>query len=262
MAAVPPAPTAVQDVEPGQGRLTGAEVAVEVGDAVARVRARYRLEGRVPLELRTLRSPGQRVAELAAESGVLPGGVEGTPGSLPWGVERAAGLLRLRFEAPTDSAGLAWYRHRNRVPPEPGPPAWELRLSYRVDGDPSRIPLFVPATPTDVDSRLEIRIRGLDPEADLERAFPRFEWAGEGEGPEGGAVAVARPPNLPTFAVLPARTTLLTLNEAADLLVVVVLVGATGGWLLWRRREARRLRTGRDGRRIRSEPDPRGAGEP
>ena len=109
-------------------------------------------------------------------------------------------------------------------------------LEYRVVGDLTRVPLFVPSAPTDPDnSAVELRVRGyrfLDAVGD---AFPRFVAAGDG--------IVARPENLPSFVLLPAGGGLPT-NRVADAFVVVLVVLATVGWML---RNVRRA--GRTGRR-------------
>lgn len=220
-----PAIGIAQEAASPRARTASAVITVDLADTTAGVEALYRVEGRLPVELRSFRIPDQEVRDLVAESG-----------SLPSGVERRPGLTRITFGPPTDPIERDRYHRRLRVPVLP---SWELRVAYRVTGDLDRVPLFVPAPAADADSRLEVRVRGLDPEAELQAAFPRFAWSGEGGGPP---TAVARPPSLPTFVALPAGTPLLTLDAAADLLVVLVVLGATGWWLLWRRRAARRVR--------------------
>lgn len=104
---------------------------------------------------------------------------------------------------------------------------FDLRYRFPVGAD--RVPVFVPSVPTDpLRSRLTIRIRGAAPTAGLGDAFPRLSRDADGS-------LVARPANLPSFVIVPGARGGLYVNRVADLVVVLLLVGATAAWWLRRR---------------------------
>ncbi len=96
-------------------------------------------------------------------------------------------------------------------------------VQYTVDGPVTRIPLFVPDTPTaGGEKQVEIRVRGVG-DVSLKDVFPRFR--------ESGGELLAELDNIPSAIWLPSRRTLST-NRLADLAVIVVLVIGTAWWLL------------------------------
>ena len=96
-------------------------------------------------------------------------------------------------------------------------------VQYTIDGPVTRIPLFVPDTPTEPGGKpVEIRVRGVA-DVSLKDVFPRFH--------ESGGELLAELDNVPSAIWLPSRRTLST-NRLADLAVIVVLVMGTAWWLL------------------------------
>lgn len=184
----------------------------EAGDRTAELRASYRFRpGLDTARLTAARAEGTRL-ELASVGGVTAE----TPGAGPvrWQLDTLPGLLRLRVPA----ADLD-----------------ELTLTWRIEGATGeRIPLFVPATPTrPAESRVRIEVEGGEG-VDLAagRVFPRMRT-------EGGLL-VGSAENLPSFLLLPRRGETLTVDRLADWSVVLLVLVATGWWIAWRRREARR----------------------
>ncbi len=96
-------------------------------------------------------------------------------------------------------------------------------VRYTIDGPVTRVPLFVPDTPTEPGGKpVEIRVRGVG-DVSLKDVFPRFQ--------ESGGELLAELANVPSAIWLPSRRTLST-NRLADLAVIVVLVIGTALWLL------------------------------
>lgn len=106
-----------------------------------------------------------------------------------------------------------------------------LRHSVTVDGHLSRVPLFVPDVPTDPGAvgSVTLRMRGLPPAAALGGGFPRMT-----RGDDGSARATLA--NLPGFVLLPGTGGWMSANRVGDVSVVVLLVLATAGWVVRRRR--------------------------
>lgn len=105
-----------------------------------------------------------------------------------------------------------------------------LRIRYRVSGDIRRIPIFVPDKPTVQGyARPGIRITGVDANRRLEGAFPRMRRDANGD-------LVASPLHLPGFLILPPRGASVTLNQVADVMVIVVILAATAIWVWIHRR--------------------------
>ena len=104
------------------------------------------------------------------------------------------------------------------------PPAGSFRVRYRVTGDVRKIPLFVPDQPTQADgSSITIRLAGVAAGARARGGFPRMVRGADG-------VFLANPRNLPSFLILPASADTLTLNQAADITVVLLIVAASAFW--------------------------------
>lgn len=109
-----------------------------------------------------------------------------------------------------------------------------LELRYAVLGDLSRIPLFVPESPTSPgESRLAILVDGLAPERVSRYVFPRFTRAASGAW-------VAAPDHLPSFVALVESPGALPVAALAQWSVVLIAVGGTGAWLLVQLRSRRR----------------------
>ncbi len=107
----------------------------------------------------------------------------------------------------------------------PGEGPLSLALEYRVFGNLTRIPVFVPSAATDpATSVVELRVSGYRHDGAVGDAFPRFAADGE--------TIVSYPENLPSFILLPDEEGLST-NRVADALVIALVVVAT---LLWIRR--------------------------
>ena len=103
-------------------------------------------------------------------------------------------------------------------------------VQYTIDGPVTRIPLFVPDTPTEPGGEpIAISVRGGG-DVSLRDVFPRFR--------ESGGVLLAELDNVPSAIRLPTPRTFST-NRLADGAVIVVLVMGTVWWLL--RNRAKRV---------------------
>lgn len=110
-------------------------------------------------------------------------------------------------------------------------------IRYDVLGNLDRIPIFVPPAPTrPAESVVRIVIDGVAPGARLEDGFPRLVRRGE-------RVVVAVPENLPSFVRLPPPKGTLSINRVAEGMVLVLLFGASGYWVLRQRARHRRSRS-------------------
>lgn len=179
-------------------QVLGASVRIDLHGDSATVRIAYRLVS--PADSVVLEAPrygGHRIGPLDG----LAGGrrMDGT------------GLVRLILPVPADSA-------IRRV------------LQYTVSPT-DRIPVFVPRIPVASGGRrVGIVVTGLPP--GLRRSddgFPR--WMADVPG-----TVRAQPANLPAL-VRPPRTGIRwTVDRVADVSTILMLVGASVGWLIWRRR--------------------------
>jgi hypothetical protein len=105
-----------------------------------------------------------------------------------------------------------------------------VTVRYELRGERRRVPLFVPdASPA---GPIEVRLRGVAGDPDLRDAFPRLRRTDAGD-------LVAEPANLPSFVRLPPPRGAFTVHRASEALVVVLVVLATGGWLVRRRLASR-----------------------
>ncbi len=102
-----------------------------------------------------------------------------------------------------------------------------VELRYAVRGARQRVPLFVPDAP--VAGPVAIRIHGLGAGRELRDGFPRLEPAADG-------ALEARPSDLPSFVRLPPRRGGLSVHRLAEAAVVLLVLLATGIWVLRRRR--------------------------
>lgn len=198
----------------------------------ARVTAAYRVAAETEgVALDALRVPGQRLELERAALGPASGGGPGA--SLRLTEEPALYRLGLRGDGPASGPPASGPLRIDSGDPAGEEPAAEIQLVYTVRGATGRVPVFVPRTSAPPGgASIEIRIRGLPPDRSLAGAFPRLWRDREGE-------AVARPDNLPSFVLLPSRGGVIAPTRVADLLVVVLILGATGYWVVWRRRRDR-----------------------
>jgi hypothetical protein len=99
-------------------------------------------------------------------------------------------------------------------------------LRYAVSGDLSRIPLFVPETPTRPgQSRIAILVDGLAPERAARFVVPRFTRDARG-------VWRAEPDHLPSLLALVRPERGLPVPALAQWSVLLVVFGGTAAWLL------------------------------
>lgn len=112
-----------------------------------------------------------------------------------------------------------------------------IRVRYRLDGDVSRIPLFIPNT--DIPSgetRIRFTIVGLSKDAALSDAFPDFHEEEDGS-------VVATPSELPSAILLPAAREKLPHENIALYVASLVAAGIVVYWaarVIERRRRRRR----------------------
>ncbi len=190
-------------------------VEVRIEEGAADVVSRYRyLPGSEPLELNALRVDGQvvelgRTGSSSRDAGPRP--MDRAPT-----LERLPGLYRLRV-AP------------GRGEPRARPAALEtLTIRYRVTGDLRRIPLFAPTRPMEAErDGVEIRVTGLPARA-ATAVFPRMRVS------EGGLAATLA--NMPTFLLLPPPGRRISFGQAADGVVLTIILLASVWWVRAQRR--------------------------
>ncbi len=108
-----------------------------------------------------------------------------------------------------------------------------LDLRYRVTGNLSRIPLFVPEAPAiPGQSRLVILVEGLDANRVASYPFPRFT---RDAGP-----LLSTPDHLPSFVAVVAPAGGLPVPAIAQWSVLLIALGGTGSWFLAQLRARRR----------------------
>lgn len=101
-----------------------------------------------------------------------------------------------------------------------------IGLRYAVTGDLSRIPLFVPETPTRPgQSRIRILVEGLAPERAARYVVPRFTRDTSG-------IWRAEPDHLPSLVALVRPERGLPVPALAQWSVLLVVCGGTAAWLL------------------------------
>ncbi len=102
-------------------------------------------------------------------------------------------------------------------------------VRYEVRGHRTRIPLFVPDTPTNpAMSDILIRIDGAGTGVRLTDGFPRLTRVGDGD-------VIARPENLPSFVHVPLESGRLSINRVSEAAVVGLLLFGSVLWLMRRR---------------------------
>jgi len=202
-----PALRAAAGQEPG--RLQEATVSVERAADSARVRASYRFgPGNGAIELTAIRLRGQGIH---LDSLGTAGGEARVHGE----VERRAGTWRIRIERSALQDGA-------------------LTLTYRTYGRPARIPVFVPSWPTDpLTSRVEIRARGYPTDVGAGATFPHLEAGGRD-------VLEGRLAELPGFIHVAVATGGPGPDAIASFVVVALVLGGVGAWLMLRSRVRRR----------------------
>jgi hypothetical protein len=197
------ASTASTAADAPQAILRDARIQIAISGDTARVRARYRVQGAGDsLRLNAIRIAGQSTA-----------------------LDRALGNPQVRLDT---LPGLFRLTATGRNP------GFTLDLRYRVLGDLSRIPLFVPEAPAAPgESRLLILVNGLAPGRTARFPFPRFNRPGLGPW-------VSTPAHLPAFVALVAPSGGLPVPALAQWSVLLIALGGTGVWLVAQLR-ARRL---------------------
>ena len=184
------------------GQLDSATIEIDLGGAVATVRAVYHIS-RAPsdsVRFLLMRIAGQSVNLLRPAPSTLSG----------------------------DDGAVAF-----TIPAAPGGSS-TTEIEYSVSGDLARIPIFVPNVPTDPGrSRIELRVRGYVHRDAVRDAFPRFSTVDD--------AIVSRPENLPSFVLLPIGSGLAT-NRVADALVAFLVLMGTALWARrhWRLRAQRK----------------------
>ncbi|MBI4520233.1 MAG: hypothetical protein HY701_05310 [Gemmatimonadetes bacterium] len=104
-----------------------------------------------------------------------------------------------------------------------------VELRYRLAGNLSRIPLFVPSIPSGAaGTRIEIRIHGVDPDVPVQAGFPRLAWESPG-------VLLARPEHVPAFIQLPPARQRITATGLVDAAIILLIVLSSLYWVRWRR---------------------------
>jgi hypothetical protein len=199
LAAAVTAPTALTAP---QAILRDARIRIGITGDTARITARYRVaDVGDSLRLNAIRLAGQSTE-----------------------LERAFGVPRLRLDT---LPGLFRLTAAGRGR------GFTLELRYRVAGDLSRIPLFVPEAPTAPgQSRLLILVDGLAPGHTARFPFPRFTRPGMGPW-------VSTPAHLPAFVALVAPSGGVPVPAIAQWSALLIALGGTGVWLVAQRRARR-----------------------
>lgn len=170
--------------------LSEAEITVSVGDSEGQVSARYRIVGY--REYLVFHAPRFFGAQLLLEDG----------SSSARSLDTLPGLFRLKL-----------------------PGTIPVQIRYRVRGDLSRLPIFVPQIPSSPPrSHLSIAISGLSTRKTARDAFPNMELDSAG-------VWRASPDHLPGFVVL-FQPRALSVPAIAEWSVLAVALGGTAFWLL------------------------------
>lgn len=109
-----------------------------------------------------------------------------------------------------------------------------IRIRYRLDGDVSRIPVFIPNTEIPGEAaRMRFTIVGLSKDAALEDAFPDFHTEEDGS-------VVATPSELPSAILLPAARERLPHENIAVYVAALLAAGIVVYWSARVMRQRRR----------------------
>ncbi|UCF20798.1 MAG: hypothetical protein JSU87_05155 [Gemmatimonadota bacterium] len=186
---------AAQDTSHAAGDLQSAHVRINLGGSSAQILASYRIERTgAPLIFEAVQLPGQD-AEVEAAFG---------PG-FELEVQERPGMSEL--SAP---AGLPGVVH--------------VRIRYRVEGDYSRIPVFVPNTRIlSGTTMIRLLIIGASRGSELDDAYPRFEWDASG-------LLVSAPDELPRAVLLPSAWRSQAPTHIALLALALLGLGAIVYW--------------------------------
>ncbi len=189
-------------------QLTTADITIDLTGATTVVEARYELdEPFESLVFNVIRLPRQAFRLIPREAGDT---IES---------DTLTGLYRVRLTSTTSLNRTAVIR-------------------YEVTGDMSRVPLAVPAIPTEPGiGRVTITIRGLGSHVALKDGFPRLE-------PRNGDYAAAELDNVPGFVRIPPNIGEWSVNRLAEIAVIMLVALASSYWLLRRRRALSRQPAG------------------
>jgi hypothetical protein len=106
------------------------------------------------------------------------------------------------------------------------PDSAAIRLRYRLEGRLARIPLFVPSAPTaPPGGAVVIRITGLSPGRVATGTVPRFSREADG-------TMEARLEHVPSLVAVVADPAELPVPRISAWLVMAVVVGGTGAWVI------------------------------
>ncbi len=111
-----------------------------------------------------------------------------------------------------------------RLTAPPGQPGeGEFRIRYKVEGELSRIPLFVPNAPTSERGTVDLVVIGATADIDVDAAFPRLTGGADG-------LLTATLSNVPSVASLPSGSDRVNVVRLSQLTVVLLLVGGSAYW--------------------------------
>lgn len=200
------APSGAQEVPPSAGTLQAAHIRIIVEGGYATVVATYRVNrSGEPLVLEAIRMPDQVIV---VHDAFGPG----------FTLDSRQLVDRRQLVAPAGPVGVM-----------------HVRMRYRIEGDFSRIPVFVPNAAAVQESTIRLRIlagsQGTAPQA----AFPGFE-----RQPDGSLLAA--PTELPSAVLLRTAGGGVAPTNAVLLAVVLLLLAAGVAWAALHVRARRRHR--------------------
>ncbi|KPK82338.1 MAG: hypothetical protein AMS25_02610 [Gemmatimonas sp. SM23_52] len=199
-------PPRAQEVLPSAGTLQAAHIRIIVEEGYATVVATYRVNrSGEPLALEAMRMPDQVIL---VHDAFGPG----------FRLDSRQLVDRQQLVAPAGPVGVM-----------------HVRMRYRVEGDFSRIPLFVPNAAAVPESAIRLRILAGSQGAAPQAAFPGFE-----RQPDGSLLAA--PAELPSAVLLPTAGGGLAPRNVVLLAVVLLLLAAAVAWAALHVRARRRRR--------------------
>jgi hypothetical protein len=205
--AIASAQAVTEDSATTAGVLQSAHIRIVLEGSDALVLSTYRIDrSGEPLQFNAVRMPGQTTVV----EGAFGPGFELTEEDLANASE---------LTAPAGPPGLVY-----------------VRIRYRVEGDFSRLPVFVPNAETKPGvSLIRLLIVGAPESLVIDDTYPRFEW-------QQGGLLVSAPPELPRAVSLPSARKGLPHTRIALLTGILLLLAAAVYWAT-RRVGARRRPT-------------------